>query len=71
MYENSQKVFHRKYSVYTTIHHSQNSARHEMHIIHWKGCDGICSLTIQYLHVSTPAATEERLSSGPPLSQHI
>lgn len=52
-------------------HHSQNSARHEMHIIHWKGCDGICSLPIQYLHVSTPAATEERLSSGPPLSQHI
>lgn len=58
------------------LHHNcvitvKNSARHEMHIIHWKGCDGICSLPIQYLHVSTPAATEERLSSGPPLSQHI
>lgn len=46
MYENSQKVSHRKYSLFTPqlCHHSQNSARHEMHIIHWKGCDGICSL---------------------------
>lgn len=75
MYENSQKVkgSHRKYSLFTPqmCHHSQNCARNEMDIIHWKGCDGICSLPIQYLHVSTPAATEERLSSGPPLSQHI
>lgn len=28
------KKFLTENTVYTTIHHSQNSARHEMHIIH-------------------------------------
>lgn len=75
MYENFQKVkgSHWKYSLFTPqlCHHSQNSARHEMDIIHWKGCDGICSLPIQYLHVSTPAATEESQQWSTLITAHL